>query len=59
MTSLKNLANLSATQAAKALAQREIKAEDLLNDCLNQIGIREPEVHALQAHVSQFDLSNH
>ena len=46
MTSLKNLANLSATQAAKALAQREIKAEDLLNDCLNQIGIREPEVHA-------------
>ena len=46
MTSLKNLANLSATQAAKALAQREIKAEDLLNDCLNQIGIRESEVHA-------------
>ncbi len=46
MTSLKNLANLSATQAARALAQREIKAEDLLNDCLNQIGIREPEVHA-------------
>ncbi len=46
MTSFKNLANLSATQAAKALAQREIKAEDLLNDCLNQIGIREPEVHA-------------
>jgi len=46
MTSLKNLANLSATQAAKALAKREIKAEDLLNDCLNQIGIREPEVHA-------------
>jgi Asp-tRNA(Asn)/Glu-tRNA(Gln) amidotransferase A subunit family amidase len=46
MASFKNLANLSATQAAKALAQREIKAEDLLNDCLNQIGIREPEVHA-------------
>ena len=46
MSSFKNLANLSATQAAKALAQREIKAEDLLNDCLNQIGMREPEVHA-------------
>ncbi len=46
MASVKNLANLSATQAANALAQREIKAEDLLNDCLNQIGIREPEVHA-------------
>ena len=46
MTSFKNLAKLSATQAAKALVQREIKAEDLLNDCLNQIGMREPEVHA-------------
>lgn len=43
---MKNLATLSASQAAKALAQREIKAEDLLNDCLNQIGVRESEVHA-------------
>jgi Asp-tRNA(Asn)/Glu-tRNA(Gln) amidotransferase A subunit family amidase len=43
---LKNLANLSASQAAKALAQREIKAEDLLMDCLNQIGMREPDVQA-------------
>jgi len=43
---LKNLATLSATQAAKALAQRDIKAEDLLLDCLNQIGMREPKVQA-------------
>jgi len=43
---LKNLANLSASQAAKALAQREIKAEHLLLDCLNQIGVRESHVHA-------------
>lgn len=43
---MKNLAQLSASQAAKALAHREIKAEDLLLDCLNQIGVREPKVHA-------------
>ncbi len=43
---MKNLATLSATQAAKALAQRDIKAEDLLLDCLNQIGMREPKVQA-------------
>ncbi len=43
---MKNLANLSASQAAKALAQREIKAEHLLLDCLNQIGVRESHVHA-------------
>lgn len=43
---MKNLANLSASQAARALAQREIKAEDLLLDCLNQIGLRENQVHA-------------
>ncbi|QWD75011.1 amidase [Polynucleobacter sp. TSB-Sco08W16] len=43
---MKDLESLSASQAAKALAQREIKASDLLLSCLDRIGQRESIVKA-------------
>lgn len=41
---MKDLESLSATQAIKALAKREIKATDLLLSCLDRIGQRESHV---------------
>jgi amidase len=41
-----NLNRLSATEAARKLAAREITAMDLLADCLERISEREPMVHA-------------
>ena len=43
---MKDLESLSATQAIKALSQREIKATDLLLSCLDRIGQRESIVKA-------------
>jgi Asp-tRNA(Asn)/Glu-tRNA(Gln) amidotransferase A subunit family amidase len=43
---MKDLESLSASQAAKALARREIKATDLLLSCLDRIGQRESIVKA-------------
>jgi Asp-tRNA(Asn)/Glu-tRNA(Gln) amidotransferase A subunit family amidase len=43
---MKDLESLSASQAVKALAQREIKASDLLLSCLDRIGQRESIVKA-------------
>jgi len=43
---MKDLESLSASQAAKALAKREIKATDLLLACLDRIGQRESTVRA-------------
>jgi len=43
---MKDLESLSASQAAKALAKREIKAVDLLLSCLDRIGQRENAVRA-------------
>ena len=43
---MKDLESLSASQAAKALAKREIKATDLLLACLDRIGQRESIVKA-------------
>ena len=43
---MKDLESLSASQAAKALAKREIKATDLLLSCLDRIGQRESIVKA-------------
>jgi Asp-tRNA(Asn)/Glu-tRNA(Gln) amidotransferase A subunit family amidase len=43
---MKDLESLSATQAAKALVRREIKASDLLLSCLDRIGQRESVVKA-------------
>jgi len=43
---MKDLESLSASQAAKGLAQREIKASDLLLSCLDRIGQRESIVKA-------------
>ena len=37
---------LSACEAAHQLAQRTLRAEDLVRDCLERIDAREPEVHA-------------
>lgn len=41
-----NLNKLSATEAARKLARREISAQALLADCLERIREREPLVHA-------------
>lgn len=41
-----NLNRLSATDAARKLASREITAQALLADCIERIGEREPTVHA-------------
>ncbi|MBU3578037.1 amidase [Polynucleobacter sp. UK-Kesae-W10] len=46
---MKDLESLSASQAVKALAKREIKASDLLLSCLDRIGQRE---NVLKAWVS-------
>ena len=43
---MKDLESLNASQAAKALAKREIKAADLLLSCLDRIGQRESTVKA-------------
>ncbi len=43
---MKDLESLSATQALKALSQREIKATDLLLSCLDRIGQKESVVKA-------------
>jgi Asp-tRNA(Asn)/Glu-tRNA(Gln) amidotransferase A subunit family amidase len=43
---MKDLESLSATQAARALARREIKATDLLLSCLDRIGQRESAIKA-------------
>jgi len=43
---MKDLESLSASQAAKALSKREIKATDLLLSCLDRIGQRESAVKA-------------
>lgn len=43
---MKDLESLSASQAARALARREIKATDLLLSCLDRIGHRESLVKA-------------
>lgn len=43
---MKDLESLSASQAAKALSRREIKASDLLLSCLDRIGQRESLVKA-------------
>jgi Asp-tRNA(Asn)/Glu-tRNA(Gln) amidotransferase A subunit family amidase len=43
---MKDLESLSATQAARALARREIKATDLLLSCLDRIGQRESTIKA-------------
>ena len=43
---MKDLESLSATQAIKALAKREIKATDLLLSCLDRIGQKENVVKA-------------
>ena len=43
---MKDLESLSASQAAKALSKREIKATDLLLSCLDRIGQRESTVKA-------------
>jgi Asp-tRNA(Asn)/Glu-tRNA(Gln) amidotransferase A subunit family amidase len=37
---------LSACEAARQLAQRSLRAEDLVRDCLERIGAREPQVQA-------------
>jgi len=37
---MKDLESLSASQAAKALAKRKIKAADILLSCLDHIGQR-------------------
>ena len=41
-----SLNHLSATEAVKKLAAREITAVALLSDCLERIAAREPTVHA-------------
>src|SRR4029079_3983639 len=41
-----NLNRLSATEAARKLAPREITAQALLADCIERIREREPVVHA-------------
>ena len=46
IASMKDLESLSASQAAKALSRREIKASDLLLSCLDRIGQRESTVKA-------------
>jgi len=43
---MKDLESLSASQAAKALSKRDIKATDLLLSCLDRIGQRESSVKA-------------
>ena len=43
---MKDLESLSASQAAQALAKREIKATDLLLACLDRIGQRENIIKA-------------
>ena len=43
---MKDLESLSASQAARALARRDIKATDLLLSCLDRIGQRESLVKA-------------
>ena len=43
---MKDLESLSASQAAKAIAKRELKALDLLLSCLDRIGQRESVVKA-------------
>jgi Asp-tRNA(Asn)/Glu-tRNA(Gln) amidotransferase A subunit family amidase len=43
---MSSLNRLSATQAARKLATREITAAALLSDCLERIAEREPTVHA-------------
>ena len=43
---MKDLESLSATQAARALARRDIKATDLLLSCLDRIGQRESAIKA-------------
>jgi Asp-tRNA(Asn)/Glu-tRNA(Gln) amidotransferase A subunit family amidase len=43
---MKDLESLSASQAARALARRDIKATDLLLSCLDRIGQRESQVRA-------------
>ncbi len=43
---MKDLESLSASEAAKALAKREIKATDLLLACLDRIGQRESTIRA-------------
>lgn len=43
---MKDLESLSASQAAKALSKREIKASDLLLSCLDRIGQKESQVRA-------------
>ncbi|MBU3582083.1 amidase [Polynucleobacter sp. AP-Capit-er-40B-B4] len=43
---MKDLESLSASQAIKALSQREIKATDLLLSCLDRIGQRESHIKA-------------
>ena len=43
---MKDLESLSASQAARALSRREIKATDLLLACLDRIGQRERVVRA-------------
>lgn len=43
---MKDLESLSASQAARALARRDIKATDLLLSCLDRIGHRESRVKA-------------
>ena len=43
---MKDLESLSASQAAKALSKRDIKATDLLLSCLDRIGQRESSIKA-------------
>ena len=43
---MKDLESLNASQAARALARRDIKATDLLLSCLDRIGQRESLVKA-------------
>jgi Asp-tRNA(Asn)/Glu-tRNA(Gln) amidotransferase A subunit family amidase len=38
---------LSACEAARQLAQRSLRAEDLVRDCLERIDAREPQVQPL------------
>ena len=42
------LHTLSACEAAERLAQRSLRAEDLVRSCLEHIDVREPEVQAWQ-----------
>ncbi len=50
---------LSACEAARQLAQRSLRAEDLVRDCLERIDAREPQVQAWSHVAAKAGLESH